>query len=159
VPGPKLQQKTVTPKANGFEVTPDAGYDGLSNVAVNPVQTIGQKITANGTYTPSYTNYFFSSVTVDVQPKLQTKTATENGTVTPDDGYDGLSEVWVRVPQDVIDVTELPTEDIDQDKIYRIVLPELYSLWFNYPAGTLPEGIGDMYPDGLVGDYGELLAE
>jgi hypothetical protein len=39
----------------------------------------------------------YNPVTVDVQPNLQSKTATENGTVTPDTGYDGLSSVVVNV--------------------------------------------------------------
>ena len=61
---PTLQSKTAT--ENGT-VTPDSGYDGLSQVNVN------------------------------VQPTLQSKTVTENGTVTPDAGYDGLSSVVVDV--------------------------------------------------------------
>lgn len=39
------------------------------------------------------------SVTVEVEPILQSKSVAVNGTVTPDEGYDGLSRVTVNVPQ------------------------------------------------------------
>lgn len=39
----------------------------------------------------------YAEATVNVQPVLQQKTATQNGTVTPDTGYDGLSSVVVDV--------------------------------------------------------------
>lgn len=53
-------------------------------------------VIANGQYTaPSGKAY--SPVNVNVQPTLQSKTVTENGTVTPDQGYDGLSSVVVNV--------------------------------------------------------------
>lgn len=49
--------------------------------------------TANGTYDTTTNN----EVVVNVAPNLQSKTATQNGTVTPDQGYDGLSSVLVNV--------------------------------------------------------------
>ena len=114
VPGPSLQSKTAT--ANGT-ITPDSGYDGLSSVAVavpntysaadnGKVVSSGQlvaqtsraaAITENGAFDTTYNN----SVTVNVPPtvpNLQSKSAAQNGTVTPDTGYDGLSQVSVNVP-------------------------------------------------------------
>lgn len=67
--------------------------------------------TANGTYDTTTNN----EVVVDVAPNLQSKTATENGTVTPDQGYDGLSSVVVDVSgggSNVIVDTIPPTSDV-----------------------------------------------
>lgn len=58
---------------------------------ITPTGTVN--ITQNGTH--DVTQY--ASANVNVQPNLQSKTATENGTVTPDQGYDGLSSVVVDV--------------------------------------------------------------
>ena len=64
---------------------------GGGDITVEPLT-----VTENGQYAaPSGKAY--SPVGVNVQPNLQSKTTTENGTVTPDSGYDGLSQVSVNV--------------------------------------------------------------
>ena len=70
-----------------------AGDEGkvVSNGAL--VAQTSRNVAANGTYDTT-TN---DEVVVSVTPNLQSKTATQNGTVTPDQGYDGLSSVVVNV--------------------------------------------------------------
>ena len=70
-----------------------AGDEGkvVSNGAL--VAQTSRSVTANGTYDTTTNDV----VVVSVTPNLQSKTATENGKVTPDQGYDGLSSVVVNV--------------------------------------------------------------
>lgn len=93
-----LGTKTIT--QNG---TYNAGTDDLDGYSIVEVNVSGGGATVeplsvaqNGTYTaPSGKAY--NPVSVSVTPNLQSKTVTQNGTVTPDAGYDGLSSVVVNV--------------------------------------------------------------
>lgn len=88
---------------NGTYTAPD-NVDGYSPITVNvpipdgyikPIGTLD--VTENGTHDVSE----YAEVNVNVPSKeliLQEKTTTENGEVTPDEGYDGLSKVVVDVP-------------------------------------------------------------
>lgn len=96
---PALQEKSATPTEAQQVVVPEEGFYGLSKVTVakipdNYVIPTGEvEITANGTHDISGK----ASATVNVQPKLQEKTVTANGEVTPDAAYEGLSKVTVNV--------------------------------------------------------------
>lgn len=65
--------------------------------------TVSNRLTVNenGTYQAN-SGSSYNPVIVNVQPLLQTKAATENGVVTADSGYDGLSTVTVGVSGAVI---------------------------------------------------------
>lgn len=108
--GSILGTKNIT--LNGNYTASADGLDGYSKVNINVPnsynqsdegkvvsggelvsQTAHAEVTQNGTIDTTLNN----SVVVDVQSNLQSKTVTENGTVTPDAGYDGLSSVVVNV--------------------------------------------------------------
>lgn len=115
--GLKLQDDkiVVLKSTDGWEIFPDEGYEGMSELRVTPYfRARFEPITQNGTYNeftdPQWGEGLFgySQVEVNVQPNLQAKTATENGVVYPSTGYDGLSRVTVNVPTsdpDLVDIT------------------------------------------------------
>lgn len=117
--GVVLTTKTIT--ANGTYSAEDDSADGYSSVTVNvpgitPTGTVN--ITENGT--TDVTNY--ASASVNVQPDLQAKSVTPSESsqvVTPDSGYDGLSQVTVGaipseyvVPSGSTNITENGTHNV-----------------------------------------------
>ena len=111
--GATLQTKTIN--ENGI-VEPDNGYDGFSKVTVNVPNSYEEeddgKVLSNGELIPQTSVLITQNGTYDttirktakvnvplVQPSLQSKTVTQNGTVSPDEGYDGLSSVVVNLSE------------------------------------------------------------
>jgi hypothetical protein len=94
-----------------------------SNEGGYPEPTGTVSITQNGTANVKD----YASAAVNVQPVLQQKTATENGTVTPDSGYDGLSSVTVDVSGGG-DATYISKED---GTIGAEIGPGKYKVYFN----------------------------
>ncbi len=99
------QSKTANSSTSSQTITPDNGYTGLSSVTVNPytVEADSSTLTANGTYVFTPVNAdALREVTVDVSIDTvnnQSKTAdssTVSQTVTPDNGYTGLSSVTIN---------------------------------------------------------------
>ena len=73
------------------------GSDGGGGGGDAVIRRLG--VSANGTYTAPSGVDGYNPVVVDVQPLLQNKSVSQNGEVTPDQGYYGLSKVTVAVPQ------------------------------------------------------------
>lgn len=118
-PAPVLQEKAATPTKQAQSITPDEGYDGLSevNVGAIPEEYIIPsgvvEITENGERDVREAE----SVNVNVpapEITLQEKTVTpteSTQTVTPDSGYDGLSSVSVEAISDTYIGSKVPIQE------------------------------------------------
>lgn len=154
---PALQEKSTTPTKTQQIVTPEEGYYGLSKVTVEKIPddyvipTGAVDIIANGTHNVSGK----ASANVNVQPKLQAKTATTNGEVAPDDTYQGLSKVTVNVPATP---TEEKTVELDLASGNQVLTPaagkNFSTVTITKPADLKPENIKKgVTIAGVVGTY------
>lgn len=142
-----LQAKTAT--KNGEVVTFDPGYDGLEKVTVKVPEPKLQEekvveiegSDATHTFTPDEGYDGLKRVKIDVTaptPKLQTKTAIENGPVEPDPGYDGLGLVVVNVPPSA------PSDPVLQNKTVYENGPVTYDKELGYDGlGTVMVSVPD----------------
>jgi hypothetical protein len=100
-----IQDKTLTDiadairaKTGGAEkLAPGDMPKEIAGIETGIQPTGTRNITQNGVF--DVENY--AKALVDVKPTLQEKTATGNGEVVPDEGFDGLSKVTVNIPKDV----------------------------------------------------------
>lgn len=93
----------------------------ILDIQANPT-LITKNISANGTYDASDDSADgYSEVVVNVPtpaPNLQDKTVTQNGTVTADQGYDGLDEVTVNVQPTLQNKTVTQNGTVSADSGY-----------------------------------------
>lgn len=127
------QTKTVTPTYEAQTVLPDAGTTlGQVNVEAIPDPTAIKEIDSNGDHDVRR----YGTARVDVQPTLQSKSATpteQAQTILPDTGYDGLESVNIaRIPTEYIvptgtkNISQNGTESVrEYDSVNVNVVPTL----------------------------------
>ena len=122
---PNLQDKTTNPTTSQQVIEADTGYDGLSSVTINAIQTETKNVkstTSSQTITPS-SNKFINEVVVE-PIVLETKNvtpSTSTQTITPTSGKDGISQVNVsaiNLQNKSVEITTNTTTNISADSGY-----------------------------------------
>lgn len=99
---PVYQARTVQPTTFPTTVTPQTGYDALSQVTVNaPSNLLAQNIRKNVNIAGVVGTYEAVAPTINLQQKTVTPSRTAQ-TVTPSSGYDGLSQVTVNGDNELV---------------------------------------------------------
>lgn len=155
-----LQSKTISPTSSSQTITPDSGYNGLSAVTVNPVNSTTLNVNANGTYTATNGN-FYSEVVVaieDSKVNLQSKTATPSNvpvSVVPDTGYHGLSSVTVNpIPSNYANISN--TTATANDVLTGKTFVDANGAPKTGLLVTSSYYVGSTTPDGSLGNIGDL---
>lgn len=156
-----MQTKEVQPNGEMKIITPDSGYDGLSSVQVNAVSASELNVTSNGTYTPasgSYYNRVIVNTDSSTEFNLQTKQvtpATSPQSVTPDEGYNGLSSVTVSaIPSQYANISNV-TATVGDITVGKTFVDSTGAT----KTGTLQVNsyyVGADMPDSSVGSDGDL---
>lgn len=97
----------------------------------------------------------YNQVVVNVQPKLQEKSVTANGAVTPDSGFQGLSKVTVNVPATPTEEKTVELALADGNQVLTPTAGKNFSkVTITKPATLLPENIKKgVIIAGVVGTY------
>lgn len=115
---PTYQSKTISPSTSIQTITADSGYDALSDVTVNAIQTETKSVTptiSTQKVTPTSGKYLTEVSVGAIQ--TETKSVTSNGTYNPTSGK-YFSQVTVNVPSSGIDTSDATAtaDDIVKDK-------------------------------------------
>ena len=97
----------------------------------------------------------YNQVVVNVQPKLQEKSVTVHGAVTPDSGFQGLSKVTVNVPATPTEEKTVELALADGNQVLTPTAGKNFSkVTITKPATLLPENIKKgVTIAGVVGTY------
>lgn len=132
-----------------------------SNITVNPAPTETLATSENGTFVPSFGNVGFSSVTVDVEPVLESLSITENGLFLPESGVDGFDRVSVDIPVSLVLIDTIVVDgvngvrtDIDMSWFdtydYVVMVPDLTFSGNDWPYIVSDATTGGAYADRMT---------